>query len=147
MDSCSPLSRYDRLDRVVTTTSPELLAPTVPSARHSVSGRSELGTCCRRYAAAAARLERCSLEVMSADSILLLPGGGRAPTLSPCETRLPALRETGDSVAAPAFVVGDGLDSVAEEQTAGDGLDTVAEEQAPQGRQLSGRVEAAGGCW
>ena len=69
-----------------------------------------------------------------AGSILLLPGGGR----------LPALRETGDSTAA--FVAGDGLDSVAEEQATGDGLDSVAEEQALQSRQQSGRLEAAGGC-
>ena len=80
-----------------------------------------------------------------ANSILLLPGNGRAPTLSFWETRLPALRETGDSTAAPAFVAGDGLDSVAEEDVAGDGLDSLVEEQAPQSRRQSGRVEAAGG--
>ena len=156
-----PAGRHGRLDRVLTTTcAPELFAPTAPPELHGVSGCSERATCCCRYSAAAARLERCSPDVISADSILLLPGSGRAPTLPSWETRLPALRETGDSTAAPAFVAGDGLDTVAEEHTAGDGsgsvagehmtgdgLDSVAEEQGPQSRRQSGRVEVPGGCW
>ena len=129
-----------------TTCAQELPGLTWPSELHSTSGGSEVATCCCRYSAAAARLEGCSPDMSPVNSILLLPGGGRAPTRSSWEACLPALRETGDSTSAPAFVAGDGLDSVAEEQSAGDDLDSVAEEQAPQSRRQSGRVEAAGGC-
>ena len=56
---------------------------------HSTSGCSELPACCCRYFAATARLERYSLELTPANSIMLLPGGFRSPTPSTNSGSLP----------------------------------------------------------
>ena len=92
------LSRCGRLDRVLMTTCawelailPGCLRSTArvaaQSCLHSMSGGPELAACCCRYSAATA--QGYSLEMTPANSIMLLPGGGRSPTPSSTSGSLP----------------------------------------------------------
>ena len=65
---------------------------TRPSGLHSASACPELAACCCRYSGALA--QGYSLEMTPANSIMLLPGGGRSPAISSHSGSLPLTAAT-----------------------------------------------------